>query len=235
MPDRPSRANFRSDPRRVAEGFDRVAWCYPLLERFFLLPRWLQAAAREQLALDPGSRVLVVGCGLGRSLPVLSRAVGPGGEVVGIDISPVMARKAAARCRREGIGNAPVVCTDLFTFSDAEGFDRVWMEHSLNCFSDPQAALRKAWSLVRPNGRCVVLDGRLPPRYAWLTTRVMPAIRWVMEHSLLGDPDMDPSVEVERSGLPHRIRWSRGDTWFVATVEKFGNGAGEPVGTVHGG
>lgn len=148
--------------------------------------------------------------------------------MVGIDLSPVMVRKADAHCRREGIGNTQVICTDLFAYLDPAGFDRVWMEYSLNCFSDPQEALRKAWSLVRPNGRCVVQDGRLPPRYAWLTARTMPAIRWVMEHSLMGDPDMDPSVEVARTGLPHRIRWSRGGTWFVATLEKAETGAGIP-------
>jgi SAM-dependent methyltransferase len=103
---------------------------------------------------------------------------------------------------------------------DPEGYDRIWFELSLNSFGDPQAALQQAWALLRPGGRCVVLDGRLPPRLNWLTRRTMPVIRWLLERTVLGDPDMDPSKEVARAGLTHQLRWFRGGTWFVATMEK---------------
>ena len=42
----------------------------------------------DRLALRPGDRVLDVACGTGLSFPWLREAVGAGGEVVGIDISP---------------------------------------------------------------------------------------------------------------------------------------------------
>ena len=45
----------------------------------------------RHLCLEPGSRVLDVGCGTGASFPFLAQALGPEGEVVGVEISPNLA------------------------------------------------------------------------------------------------------------------------------------------------
>src|SRR4051812_2360499 len=73
-------------------------------------PRWVayQAALDEQLApygervlaraaLEPGARVLEVGCGCGGLALQLARRVRPGGSVTGVDVSaPMLARARAA-------------------------------------------------------------------------------------------------------------------------------------------
>lgn len=220
-----ARPNPRMDPRWVAARFDRVAWCYPLLEKFLLVPVAAKRAAVEQLALSHGYRVLVVGCGPGRSLPALADLVGHTGRVVALDLSPKMVGRARTRCATKHLDHVDVRCADILQLNDPEGYDRIWFELSLNSFGDPQAALQRAWALLRPGGRCVVLDGRLPPRLNWLTRRTMPLIRWLLERTVLGDPDMDPSKEVARAGLSHQLQWFRGGTWFVATMEKQHSGS----------
>src|SRR5688500_17640408 len=63
---------------------------------------------RRGLALleaKQGERVLEVGHGTGRALEVLATAVGPGGKVVGLDLSSGMARVAAARLARAGLSD----------------------------------------------------------------------------------------------------------------------------------
>jgi SAM-dependent methyltransferase len=53
-------------------------------------------------ALDPpaGGIALDAACGTGRALPVLRRAVGPGGSVIGVDATPEMLREADRRGRQ---------------------------------------------------------------------------------------------------------------------------------------
>jgi SAM-dependent methyltransferase len=61
-------------------------------------------AAVSQAAFPTGTVVADIGCGTGRALPVLRDAVGPGGTVLGIDVTPEMldavrtAGRAASAC-----------------------------------------------------------------------------------------------------------------------------------------
>jgi hypothetical protein len=70
----------------------RYTWLlsrYPNFAASFTRP--LREVAVRHLCLNPGTRVLDVGCGTGASSPFLVQAVGPDGEVVGVDISPDLA------------------------------------------------------------------------------------------------------------------------------------------------
>jgi SAM-dependent methyltransferase len=55
-------------------------------------PRYEQAI--RELAPPAGARALDVGCGTGRALTMLRAAVGPRGEVVGLDVTPEMLEEA---------------------------------------------------------------------------------------------------------------------------------------------
>jgi demethylmenaquinone methyltransferase/2-methoxy-6-polyprenyl-1,4-benzoquinol methylase len=58
--------------------------------------------AVELLKLQEGDRVLDIGCGLGGSFPYLVHAVGPSGQVVGVEISPVISVNARNRIETNG-------------------------------------------------------------------------------------------------------------------------------------
>lgn len=220
MPSATSRPNPRNDARWVAARFDRVAWCYPLLEPLFLVPERARTTALDMLAIRPGDRVLSVGCGRGRSLPALAHAVGPGGEVVGIDLSQRMLRLAEERMKDREPHNIELKRADLLRFDEDGKFTGIYFEFSLSSFGDPQAAIAQAWKLLPPGGTLVVLDGRLPPRMSWLTKPMLPVIRWLLERTVLGDPDMDASKELIKTGLPHRVEWFRSGTYFSACLRK---------------
>jgi demethylmenaquinone methyltransferase/2-methoxy-6-polyprenyl-1,4-benzoquinol methylase len=74
---------------------------------FFTFP--LRRRAIERLQLAPGGSVLEVGCGSGANFALLVRAVGPGGQVVGVDISPQMVAAARERVRHRRWSNVQVV------------------------------------------------------------------------------------------------------------------------------
>jgi SAM-dependent methyltransferase len=66
-------------------------------------------AVVEALPLQPGQVVLDVGCGTGLCCGLLRDKVGPGGTVIGIEESPVMAALAREHIAREGWRNVTVV------------------------------------------------------------------------------------------------------------------------------
>ena len=72
------------------------------LEQFGGLPGEL---AMDRLDLRSGQRVVDLGCGGGRTTLELAARVGPGGEVVGVDISAGMLAAGRERAARLGAGN----------------------------------------------------------------------------------------------------------------------------------
>jgi ubiquinone/menaquinone biosynthesis C-methylase UbiE len=92
------------DRYTVSRRYDRLATYIPLFDRILFLPKDSRRKAVDRLGLRAGDRVLDVGCGTGRSLGYLHKAVGPTGRVYGIDISAGMLRKAQKLLRRQWLG-----------------------------------------------------------------------------------------------------------------------------------
>src|SRR5215213_7536285 len=70
---------------------------------------WIVAAICQALRLEGGERVLEVGTGSGYSAAVLSRLAG---EVVGVELQPVLADGARRTLAELGVGNVEVVVGD---------------------------------------------------------------------------------------------------------------------------
>ena len=116
--------------------------------------REVASAALQLLELQPGARVLEVGCGNGNFLPVLAAAVSPSGRVIGIDHAPTFVEEARSRIERAGLaGRVGVQPGDALAlpFDDAS-FDAAHCERVLMHLEDPNAALREMARVVRPGG-----------------------------------------------------------------------------------
>jgi SAM-dependent methyltransferase len=61
------------------------------------------------LALQPGDRVLDIGCGTGLNFEALLAQIGAAGSLVGVDITPEMLDRAHKRATREGWANLELV------------------------------------------------------------------------------------------------------------------------------
>jgi len=212
---------LRSDPKRVAARFDRIAGVYPFFEWLFMVPRHLRPLSVERLHLTRGERVISVGCGQGASLPLLSRAVGRNGQVIGVDLSSRMLERAYERIQRFEINNVSIIQQDILTYRAPAPYDAVLFSFSLSSFGDPHAVLFHMWEQLRPGGRLVVLDGQLPPFvHRWLLKPLLPLIRGFLETTVLGDPDMLMIDALHTLGAEVHVERSRWGTYFVASLTK---------------
>lgn len=103
------------------------------------------------LGLEPGERLLIIGCGTGADL----QYVPPGVEVLATDLTPAMLRQAAARAR-PGI---ELRLMDGMALDLPDGsFDAALLHMVLEVIPDPVRCLREAARVLRPGGRLTVFD-----------------------------------------------------------------------------
>ncbi|MDO4636122.1 MAG: methyltransferase domain-containing protein [Lautropia sp.] len=126
----------------------------------------------EPMQFEGVSCVLDLGCGLGRSLPVLARRF-PQAELLALDMAdgPLMAcRRTDERARRglQGLltriraGNRPQtrpphwIAADAHRLPLAEGsVSVIWSNLVFHWFDDPLAVLRECYRVLRPQGLLV--------------------------------------------------------------------------------
>jgi len=102
--------------------------------------------------LEPGERVLDVGCGNGATSLEAARAVGPGGRVTGLDLSAPMLEVARRRAEEQGI-DMDFVQGDAQAASFDQPFDVVVSRFGVMFFDDPEAAFANLAKAARPGGR----------------------------------------------------------------------------------
>lgn len=106
--------------------------------------------AIEMLALQPGERVLVVGCGTGLDLPLLPA----GAKVTAMDLTPAMVRRARVKAPEADIR---VMDAQRLEFADGT-FDAVVLHLIVAVVPDPLACMREAARVLKPGGRAGVFD-----------------------------------------------------------------------------
>lgn len=156
-------------------NYDRLAPWYDLLAGAFEWPAAQRGLAA--IAVQPGERVLEIGHGTGRALVELARAAGPGGHVLGSDLSPRMAEVARARLEREGLlDRVQLVTGDALALALPEGsLDAAFSAFSLEAFPRPAALelLARVRAALRPGGRVALVSmadgggGAMAALYAW--------------------------------------------------------------------
>lgn len=113
--------------------------------------------------LRPGQTVLDLGSGAGRDVFLAAQAVGPGGRVIGVDMTPDMialARKNAAQFAREtGLDNVEFREGIIERLPVEDSFvDVVISNCVINLSPDKPAVFQEICRVLKPSGKMIVSD-----------------------------------------------------------------------------
>ncbi len=117
--------------------------------------------------IEPGERVLDVGCGPGRLAMLARRAAGPAGEVAGVDPAPEMIALARRRAERAGLDvQFDVAGIEALPYP-ADRFDVVLGCMMLHHVPDDlkRRGLAEVHRVLGPGGRLVAVDFGATPRH----------------------------------------------------------------------
>jgi ubiquinone/menaquinone biosynthesis C-methylase UbiE len=129
---------------------------------------WRHRLIRDGTELEPGTRLLEVGCGVGAVLAVLGQEFA-GVELFGVDVESKQLDFARRHLARAGVDATLVEANALeLPFGD-ESFDHIWMMWFLEHVTDPPAALREARRVLIPGGAITAIE------VDYSTTRAEPS------------------------------------------------------------
>jgi demethylmenaquinone methyltransferase/2-methoxy-6-polyprenyl-1,4-benzoquinol methylase len=153
---------LRRDPDMVSRMFGEVAPRYDLLNRVLSLgldASWRRAAVRMA---RPGAarRVLDLATGTGDLALAFARENGFCGEVLGLDFSPDMIRRAQGKAAVRGVVDRVRFREgDALAVPEPDGsFDIVSIAFGVRNFADVEKGLIEARRVLVPGGRLVVLE-----------------------------------------------------------------------------
>lgn len=147
--------------RFAGEGAGLAAVCAYGMPEFYNRAIHLEQrlALRPWLEVNPGTRVLDVGCGVGRWSRLLAAR---GAQVTGVDLSPTMIDQAQRRAAAEAVADRCRFRVQDLSRLDIEGqFDLVLGVTVLQHILDPEllrAAVRGMRMRLAPGGRMIVLE-----------------------------------------------------------------------------
>jgi SAM-dependent methyltransferase len=144
----------------------------PLAKLLGYREEWLEGVPEEALAsfagtgnpflagvLEPGERVVDVGCGAGFDTLLAARMVGAGGRVIGIDMTPDMLERARAGARAVGAANVELRNGYMEELPvDAGWADVVISNGVMNLAPDKEVVFAELARVLRPGGRLQIGD-----------------------------------------------------------------------------
>ncbi|HEX3307506.1 MAG TPA: methyltransferase domain-containing protein, partial [Streptosporangiaceae bacterium] len=100
----------------LIETYRKKAKHYDITSRLYPAPCYPQRTQRlravHALGLRPGDTVVDIACGTGLNFPLLEKVIGPGGRIVGVDLTDAMLARAQDRIKANGWSNVSLVQAD---------------------------------------------------------------------------------------------------------------------------
>ena len=132
---------------------------YDFIQKWIVRDKRYKSRLIEQAQIQPGMRVMDLGCGTG-TLAIMAKQAQPNAEVVGLDADPEMLKMAYAKNNQEKLDvKFEVGFTNNLPYPDAS-FDRVLssiMIHHLKT-PDKEKTAREIYRVLKAGGQLHVID-----------------------------------------------------------------------------
>lgn len=206
--------------RRRAGNYDRTSRLYRLLG--FRERRYRRLAVKA-LSLSPGDTVVDLACGTGLNFPLLEERVGPGGRIVGVDLTDAMLERAGERVEREGWTNVELVRQDAATYDFSPGVNGILSTCAITLVPEYDEVIARGAAALAPGGRLVVFDFKEPDRWPEWAIRTFVALsRPFAVTRDLGE--RKPWESIARHFQVHAVTELYAGAAYVAVGEKVGPG-----------
>jgi SAM-dependent methyltransferase len=151
------------------------AWDGPLFERFVRFRHLLTTGlgvhgevALEMLDLQPGQRVIDIGCGFGDTTQRIAALVGAEGETVGVDAAPKFVEASEREAAEAGVTNVRFAVADVEVDELGGPYDVAFSRMGTMFFANPVAAMRNIRASLVPGGRLAMVVWRRREDNDWL-------------------------------------------------------------------
>src|ERR1700733_8959119 len=196
-----------STREHLIETYRKKAKHYDITSRLYPAPGYPQRAQRlrtvQALGLRAGDTVIDMACGTGLNFALLQQAVGPGGRIVGVDLTDAMLARAQDRIKANGWSNVSLVQADALAFDFPTEVDAILSTYALTQVPECAEVIAHGAAALSARGRMAVLDLKVPsstPEWLaqlgtatvrpfasidqWLMRRPWEAIRAAMQQEL---------------------------------------------------
>lgn len=125
--------------------------------------------AYEYFGIEPGDKVLDIGCGYGETCLEMGRMVGPRGEVLGLDCTEAFLDIANRERDEAGLDNVKFILGDAQTYALPENYyDVVYSRFGVMFFQNIVYALKNAHKTLKPGGKlCMIVWRTLGDNPCW--------------------------------------------------------------------
>jgi len=198
---------------------------------------WRHRLIRDGTQLEPGTRLLEMGCGVGAVLAVLGQEF-PGVRLTGVDIEPKQLEFARGHLARSGV-DATLVEADALAlpFAD-ESFDHVWMMWFLEHVVDPRSVLHEAGRVLVPGGGITAIEVDYSTCRAEPSTRAIETLLAAMVQGMAASGWSDAGTRLpewlRESGFGNVVEGERPFWWHDADLATQTNYAADVLGSALG-
>ena len=152
--------------QRLIETYRKKAKHYDITSRLYPVPGYPQRTQRLQalnaLGLRPGDTVVDMACGTGLNFRLLEKVVGPGGRIVGVDLTDAMLARAQDRIATNGWRNVSLVQADAAGFDFPAGVNAILSTYAMTQVPECAEVIAHGAKALSGGGRWVVLDLKVP-------------------------------------------------------------------------
>jgi demethylmenaquinone methyltransferase/2-methoxy-6-polyprenyl-1,4-benzoquinol methylase len=116
----------------------------------------------QALGLRAGDSVIDVACGTGLNFALIEKVIGPGGRIVGVDLTDAMLARAQDRIQANGWRNISLVQADAAGFDFPAEVDAILSTYALTQVPECAEVIAHGAAALSGGGRWVVLDLKVP-------------------------------------------------------------------------